>query len=94
MPVKINVCLNRGWKAVSNERLGDVLEVQFIDMKTNKVLFAYAPKCEDATIWEKIFETLREYDSKLISLRSTINKIENADTFVSLGKPYPKEEKK
>lgn len=49
MPVKLNVLKTKGWKTVTPEKRGDIIVIEFIDVKTNKLLFTYAPKWVDVS---------------------------------------------
>lgn len=86
MPIKLKIQLSKGWKASENDRFGEILEVHFIDVKTDKVLFKYAPKYDDKDIWGKVFTILLEYDDKLVQLRAVEHKIRNLNEFLSSGK--------
>ena len=52
-----------GWKQEDNKRFGQCLEVRFIDVTTNKIMFRYAPLLEDKKFWDDMFKKLETYDS-------------------------------
>jgi hypothetical protein len=79
MPVKLQIALREGWKATENKRFGDVFEIRFIDVKTDKIMFRYAPKLEDEQIFTELFKILRAYDVKLTELMLLVSKVENKE---------------
>jgi hypothetical protein len=76
MPVKIEFALREGWKSTVNDRFGEVFEVRFVNVDDDRILFRYAPKCDDRKAWEYVFDTLDVYDGKLKELRSIIGGIQ------------------
>ncbi len=84
MPIEIKLAIREGWKANENKRFGEVFEVRFLDTKSGKILFRYAPTCKDKTIWLDIFERLEDYDGTLIQLRAIIEDIDG-NTYQSRG---------
>lgn len=76
MPVKIALAIREGWKAQQNARFADALEVRFINDADGKVLFRYAPKCEDEAIFKEIFKLLTDYDNAVKALRLIHSNIE------------------
>lgn len=51
-----------GWKAEGNSRFGDVVVVDFIDEKSGKVLFEYAPFLYEKEFWGYLFNDVFEVD--------------------------------
>lgn len=47
MPVRLELRVKKGWKETENSRFGPAMEVLFIDTKTNKTLFIWAPLLSD-----------------------------------------------
>lgn len=76
MPIKIELAIREGWKAQSNQRFGEAIEVRFINTADEKIMFRYAPKCEDENIWIDIFALLKQYDNKIKDLKTIIQSIE------------------
>jgi hypothetical protein len=64
MPVQMQVKINRGWKASENNRFGQVLEIQFINVSDGRLMFAYAPTLKDEIFWVETFKKLRTFDAK------------------------------
>lgn len=75
MPVRMEIAIREGWKATKNERFGEVLEIRFINEEDNKIMFRYAPKCEDYVFWKRAFKLLGRYDRKLCELRKVVDEI-------------------
>lgn len=69
MPIKIELAIREGWKAQQNARFADALEIRFINEADDRILFRYAPKCEDEAIFNEMFTLLKEYDSRVKLLR-------------------------
>ena len=76
MPIKIELAIREGWKATANNRFGEAFEVRFINAADGKIMFRYAPKCEDQQFWEKTFRKLNEYDRKLKDLKAFVQAID------------------
>lgn len=75
MPVKLEIAIREGWKASDNSRFGEVMEIRFKDAETNKIMFRYAPKCEDKAFWLNTFKILGRYDNQLKKLRVIVDQI-------------------
>lgn len=76
MPIRIDLKLTTGWKAYSNDRFGEVLELQFINTKDNNVMFRYAPKLDDEQTFNEYFLLLKELDTAYKQVKSVVNKIQ------------------
>ena len=76
MPIKIKLAIREGFKATENKRFAEALEVRFINSVDGKILFRYAPKCEDEAIFIEIFKLLTDYDDAVKALRTIHNNIE------------------
>lgn len=64
MPVRLRQKLVKGWKESENNRFGYCLVIQFVDTKTNKVLFEYAGFLKDKSFWYDYFQSMEELDKK------------------------------
>lgn len=76
MPVKVEIALREGWKAKLNDRLGDILELRFIDESTGRVMFRYAPKHDDKPVFDLIFDKLRQYDELVVKIKMLASDID------------------
>ena len=70
MPTYKEIHITTGWKNEINKRFGPAVVVQFRDEKTGKLLFSYAPTCEDEQYWVNFFKVLKEYDGSVKALRA------------------------
>ena len=79
MPVKLNLILTTGWKTRPDQQQnrGQVLVVQFINEKTNKILFEYAPKTVDKELFQDIvFQVLEKLeDIKILMHKECVTNI-------------------
>lgn len=62
MPVRLEIKIKKGWKEEENDRFGPALEIRFIDIKTNKILFRYAPLLSDEAKFSIMWSQLHELD--------------------------------
>lgn len=62
--IKLVSKLTTGWKSDQNKRFGFCLVLQFIDDKTDKVVFEYAPNLEDKDVFGVLFDKLDKLDAK------------------------------
>lgn len=81
MPVLIKKCINSGWKASENNRFGQVLELQFIDVASGKIMFRYAPLLKDEVIFVEAFAQLRRFDCKHKELMDLVKEIDGSVSF-------------
>lgn len=79
MGIKIALGITEGWKATENSRLGEALEIKFINTENNSILFRYAPKLDDELVWKECFELLKEYDGALCLVKQITKKINNRE---------------
>lgn len=75
MTIKLQISLEKGWKAEERKRFGEVVVIKFIDSNTNKTLFEYAPRCEDNLFWREIFGILKIYDDALKQIREKMKEL-------------------
>lgn len=76
MPIQLVLAVRDGWKQKDNERFGQCLEVRFIDMASEKILFRYAPTLQDENFWNDMFTKLKVYDrlhKEIFSLVMTLD---------------------
>lgn len=62
MVVKLVKRVVRGWKQEDNSRFGFCVVCQFVDDKTNKVLFEYAPTLAEKDFWGLLFNDVFDVD--------------------------------
>ena len=74
MPIKMKLIFTNGWKALENERFGDVMVVRFLNSENNQTLFDYAPRCEDVEFFDNVFDLLEKYDNFLMELKAFKNR--------------------
>ena len=84
MPIRVELAIREGWKATENERFGEVFEVRFISDE-RKILFRYAPKCEDRFFWEETFKKLIDYDETLSKLKTIIKSVDGTGQKIDGG---------
>lgn len=78
MPILMKMAVKKGWKAQENARFGNCIVVQFLDLKSKRVLFEYAPKLGDQDFWNLVFKTLESYNQELAEVMAMENKINDS----------------
>ena len=76
MPVSLKLRVVDGWKQSDNNRFGKCIVVQFMDIKTGKRLFEYAPRIEEKDFWGMTFDSVLKLDAlhkQAIELLSSID---------------------
>lgn len=81
MPIKLAYAIRDGWKQEDNKRFGQCLELRFIDTKTEKILFRYAPLLEDERVFVELFNKLKEYDRLHKEIYSLVSGIDGMERF-------------
>lgn len=81
MPIKLTYAIRDGWKQEDNKRFGQCLELRFIDTKTEKILFRYAPLLEDEQIFTELFSKLKQYDRLHKEIFALVASVDGANRF-------------
>lgn len=80
MPIILEKEWQIGWK--HKNKNDPVLVIKFINQKTNKLLFTYAPKYKDKQILDDLFAELAEYEEKK-KVKKSKGKVNNCDPNIS-----------
>ncbi len=62
MGIRLNPKLEKGWRTKNPESRGDVQVVEFLNSRTNELLFTYAPKWEDIPTWLIVLSQMCELE--------------------------------
>ncbi len=63
MPIRLELGIEPGWNHNNyHDKTDPVVVARFIDEKSGKVIFRYAPRFDDIQFWIAIFEAISKYE--------------------------------